>query len=78
MISHDLHRRELLAASEVCTVERCDGCCIVHVHFGAATVRFTSEAFAALCGSLNSALARQDAKDRVRAEEPLGGGIRFQ
>lgn len=78
MISHDLHRREILAASEVCTVERCDGCCIVHVHFGAATVRFTSEAFAALCRTLNTALARQDAKERVRAEEPPGGRIRFQ
>jgi len=78
MISHDLHRHELLAASEVCTVERCDGCCIVHVHFGAATVRFTSEGFAALCGTLNAALARQNAKDRVCAEEPLAGGTRIQ
>jgi len=78
MNSHDHHRRDILAASEVCTVERCDGCCVVHVHFGAATVRFTSEAFAALCGTLNSALARQNAKEQVCAEEPLGGGIRFQ
>lgn len=78
MISPDLHRREILAASEVCTVERCDGCCIVHLHFGAATLRFTSDAFAALCGTLNTALARQDAKDRVRAESALGGGTRLQ
>lgn len=78
MISPDLHRRVILAASEVCTVERCDGCCIVHLHFGATTLRFTSEAFAALCGTLNSALAREVANHRVRAEAPYGGGTRLQ
>lgn len=55
MDNHETHSRHVLAASEVCAVERCEDCGVVHVHFGAVSIRFTPEAYAVLCETLFSA-----------------------
>lgn len=54
----EVHEKRPLAASEVCAVERCAGCGVLHLHFGATTVRFTADAFLALCDTLLAARAR--------------------
>jgi hypothetical protein len=55
---HAPEEGRLLAACSVCTVERCEGCDVIHLHFGATTVRFKPAAFTLLCETLLSALGQ--------------------
>lgn len=64
---------KLLANSSVCTVERCGECEIIHLHFGATSVRFRPAAFVQLCETLLSALG-QVAPDAIRAAWPVTAG----
>lgn len=54
----ETHVNSLLASCSICTVERCTECNVIHLHFGAASVRFKPAAFAMLCETLLSALAQ--------------------
>lgn len=53
-MNHDdsLHEHEVLASGEVCRVERCPDCDVVHLHLGAVSLRLTSAAFESACATL--------------------------
>lgn len=51
------HNTALLAQSQVCAVERCRDCGMIHLHLGATSVRIPPSGFAALCETLLSALS---------------------
>lgn len=70
---NESHANKLLARSGVCTVERCNDCEIIHLHFGATSVRFRPAAFVQLCETLLSALG-QVTPDAIRAAWPVAAG----
>lgn len=67
---HEIHPARLLAGCSVCTVERRGECEIIHLHFGAASMRFRPAAFVQLCETLLSALG-QVTPDAIRAAWPV-------
>jgi hypothetical protein len=70
---NESHGTKLLARSSVCTVERCGECEIIHLHFGASSMRFRPAAFVQLCETLLSALG-QVTPDAIRAAWPVASG----
>lgn len=52
------HEHNVLAASDICTVEQCGISGIVHLHLGATSVRLQTSAFIVLCRTLLAALGR--------------------
>jgi hypothetical protein len=68
----DAHHPETVAACEVCAVERCTDCGIVHLHFGPTSVRLRATAFVVLCHTLLSALAQIAPETVVVQEAPSG------
>ncbi len=67
------HSGDLLARCEVCSVERCADCGIIHLHFGATSIRLHTRAFMLLCQALFMALA-EVAPEMVEAETAGGAG----
>lgn len=64
------HSNELLSSCSVCSVERCGECDMIHLHFGATSVRFRPAAFVQLCETLLAALG-QVTPDAIRAAWPV-------
>jgi hypothetical protein len=68
------HVNNLLASCSVCTVERCTECDVIHLHFGAASVRLKPAAFVMLCETLLSALAQVAPKAVAFVSSDARGG----
>jgi len=67
------HNGDLLAGYEVCSVERCADCGIIHLHFGATSIRLRDRAFMLLCQTLFSALV-EVAPEMVEADATANAG----
>lgn len=57
------HKHNVLAASDICTVEQCRDSGIVHLHLGVTSVRLKAAAFVVLCRTLLAALGRVEPQD---------------
>lgn len=53
-----MHQPKILSECEVCTVESCADCGVIHLHIGTTSLRFRHDAYILLCQSLLLALAR--------------------
>jgi hypothetical protein len=63
-------RVQPLANDSLCSVDFCPGCQVFHVKIGYATLHLNPEAFSALCGTVNAALARFQRRARETDQEP--------
>ncbi|MEK7816598.1 MAG: hypothetical protein AAB294_07245 [Pseudomonadota bacterium] len=72
---HEIHPARLLAGCSVCIIEHCADCDVVHVHVGAASMRFRPAAFVQLCETLLSALG-QVTPDAIRAAWPMAADLK--
>ncbi len=62
-------RIQTLAGDRWCSVDFCPGCKVFHVKIGYATLHLAPEAFSAVCGILNTALARSQREAEDTAQE---------
>jgi len=71
--AHSVHKTTL-ASCDLCQVEHCADCDVVHVHVGHASLRLTLSGFYALCATLLEAARRVERQPGV-SHPPVRTGL---